>query len=207
MAVVRYVKYLNTRSYLTIAVYEEETKSFMQPPSETLVAFDSFARAYNLTTANVSPYGDWLSLATTVGEANTLFGTRFETFTHPAMSQPLVRTLSVSLPSELAGHVDVVHPTTSFEDPDARLTPLAAGRVGGDKPRRDVPQSCSTTITPACLQALYGIPTTPATEPSNSLFVTAYDFQYAEFLDVSVSHLCWVFACLVCSHIIGSNFL
>ncbi len=41
------------------------------------------------------------------------------------------------------------------------------------------PLSCESAITPACLQALYGIPTTPATESSNVLGVTGLIEQYA----------------------------
>ncbi len=37
-----------------------------------------------------------------------------------------------------------------------------------------IPASCNSTITPACLQALYGIPTTPATQSSNVLGVSSF---------------------------------
>lgn len=98
------------------------------------------------------------------------------------MPKPLVRSLSVSLPSELVGHVDVVHPTTSFAEPDFRLTPIGRSTVK----ERAVPTSCNETITPACLQALYGIPTAPAKEKSSKLFVTGYVDQFAETADLSV---------------------
>jgi hypothetical protein len=37
-----------------------------------------------------------------------------------------------------------------------------------------VPASCATAVTPACLQAIYGIPTTPATQASNRLGVPGF---------------------------------
>lgn len=43
-----------------------------------------------------------------------------------------------------------------------------------------VPSSCSTTVTPACLQAMYGIPTTLATQSSNKIAVTGYIDQYPQ---------------------------
>ena len=38
--------------------------------------------------------------------------------------------------------------------------------------RQGIPASCQKTITPACLQALYGIPVTPANVPSNQIAVS-----------------------------------
>lgn len=49
-----------------------------------------------------------------------------------------------------------------------------------------VPASCSSTITPACLQALYGIPTTPATVSSNKLAVSGFIEQFANQADLRV---------------------
>lgn len=42
-----------------------------------------------------------------------------------------------------------------------------------------VPSSCSTTITPACLQDIYGIPSAPASESSSTLAVSGFIEQYA----------------------------
>lgn len=54
-----------------------------------------------------------------------------------------------------------------------------------------VPASCTTTITPACLQALYGIPATPATHKTNTLGVSGFIDQFANSADlkVPVSHI------------------
>ncbi|KAF9061872.1 subtilisin-like protein [Rhodocollybia butyracea] len=161
----------------------EEVKSFVQPSSETVSAFSSFASANGLTPTVISPNGDWVSITLPVSQANDLFDTQFEVFSHPAMSDTITRTLSVSLPSELVGHVDVIHPTTEFTSPNNRLTPT---RLSVD--RRAVAASCNSSlptgvVTPTCLQELYGIPTTPATE-KNSLLVTAYEDQFAQNADL-----------------------
>lgn len=156
----------------------------MQPSPASVAAVNAFAEANNLKMTSTSPNGDWVSFTTTVGHANTLFGANYETFAHASMAQPIVRTLSVSLPSDLVGHVDVVHPTTSFADPDMRLTPIVTPTMID---KRAVPESCNSTITPSCLQELYGIPATPATEQSNTLLVTAYGGEFAENADVAVS--------------------
>lgn len=49
-----------------------------------------------------------------------------------------------------------------------------------------VPASCATTITPACLQAIYGVPTTAATQSSNTLAVSGYIDQWANEADLKV---------------------
>jgi tripeptidyl-peptidase-1 len=50
---------------------------------------------------------------------------------------------------------------------------------------RAIPASCNTVVNPSCLQAFYGIPATPATQASNSLAVSGFIGQFAEFSDLS----------------------
>lgn len=98
-----------------------------------------------------------------------------------------MRTLSVSLPSELVGHVDVLHPTTEFVDPNPRLTPVTSFSLDKRAPSASCNSSVATgVVTPTCLQDLYGIPTTPATQASNTLLVTGYVGQFAQSADLEV---------------------
>ncbi|KAE9402994.1 family S53 protease-like protein [Gymnopus androsaceus JB14] len=152
----------------------EEVKAFVQPSSETVSAFSAFASA------------NGLEPTLPVSQANQLFAAQFEVFTHPDMPDTITRTLSVSLPSELVGHVDVIHPTTEFTGPNTRLAPTSFISLD----RRAVAASCNSSlpsgvVTPTCLQELYGIPTTPATEKTNSLLVTAYEDEFAQTADLS----------------------
>lgn len=50
---------------------------------------------------------------------------------------------------------------------------------------RAVPASCNSVVTPACLQALYGIPTTLATQSSNKLGVSGFIEQFANQADLT----------------------
>ncbi|KAJ7252344.1 family S53 protease-like protein [Mycena haematopus] len=165
----------------------DEVKAFVQPSPETVAAFDTFASANGLKPTVISPNGDWVSIILPVSQANDLFAAQFEVFTHPSLAENIMRTLSVSLPSELVGHVDVVHPTTEFTDPNPRLAPLTSFSL----PKRTTPPaSCNSNVasgvvTPACLQDLYGIPTTPATEPTNTLLVTGYVGEFAQSSDLA----------------------
>jgi tripeptidyl-peptidase I len=49
-----------------------------------------------------------------------------------------------------------------------------------------IPASCSSTITPACVQALYNVPTTKATQSSNQLGVSGFLDQFANQADLKV---------------------
>ncbi|KAJ6573405.1 family S53 protease-like protein [Mycena vulgaris] len=163
----------------------DEVKTFVQPSPETVSAFTAFATANGLAPTTISPNGDWAVVTLPVHQANTLFNARFEKFTHPALPQAITRTLSVSLPSELVGHIDVIHPTTSFPEPNPRL---AAAVSNPKKPSPNA--SCDTSlatglITPVCLQELYGIPATPATEKTNALLITGYVDDFAQTADLA----------------------
>ncbi|KAK7042012.1 family S53 protease-like protein [Favolaschia claudopus] len=164
---------------------QDEIKSFMAPSADAVNAFNAFASANGLNTSVVSPYGDWISVTLPVSKANTLFGAKYTNFTHSNLAAPITRTLSLSLPAELAPHVQVVHPSTAFTTTQARLAP----RISKREPNATIPAGCDTSdpqnsITPACLQALYNIPTTPATQQNNALLITGYQDQWAETADL-----------------------
>ncbi|KAJ6600476.1 family S53 protease-like protein [Mycena vulgaris] len=173
------------RQWLSI----EDVKSYVQPSPATVAAFTSFASAHGLNSTVISPHGEWVSIALSVAQANALFGAHFEKFSNPEMSTPLTRTLSISLPEELVGHVEVLHPTTAFDRPSMRADRRfsAAERRVRRRRRAVPPDSCKAaddSLTPACLQTLYGIPTTPATQTSSTLVVTGYTEQWAQRADL-----------------------
>lgn len=97
----------------------------------------------------------------------------------------IVRTLEYSLPKDLEADIALVHPTTSFAKrrfgPSSPVfsIPMPNANANFTERANPAPLSCESAITPACLQALYGIPTTPATESSNVLGVTGLIEQYA----------------------------
>lgn len=84
----------------------------------------------------------------------------------------------------------VVSPSFGSGSPSVVSTTSARrSQPRADKTRSDVPASCATAITPSCLQSLYGIPATPATQASNVLGVSAFEGEYASHSDLSVSAL------------------
>ncbi|CAK5281067.1 unnamed protein product [Mycena citricolor] len=175
----------NFRQWLSM----EEIKTYMEPSAETVAAFQAFASANGLNTSSISPNGDWFSITLPVSRANELFDANFELFSHAKLDTQIARTMSVSLPAEIVGIVDVIHPSTSFAEPRIRLAPSPIELSGVPADKRAVASSCDTTvpsgiITPTCLQEIYGIPATRATSKNNSLLVTGYSFEYARKADL-----------------------
>ncbi|KAK7000230.1 family S53 protease-like protein [Favolaschia claudopus] len=168
---------------------QDEVKEFMAPSTDTINAFNTFASVNGLKPSIISPNGDWLSVTLPVSKANNLFGAAYTNFTHPDLPAPIARTLSISLPAELAGHVQVIHPSTAFTAPIARRAPSISRSFPKHKRDATAPADCNTSdsknnITPACLQSLYNIPTTPATHKNNTLLVTGYVEEWAELDDL-----------------------
>ncbi|KAF7329708.1 Family S53 protease-like protein [Mycena kentingensis (nom. inval.)] len=168
----------------------DEIKAFVAPTEESVNAFDAFAAANGLTPSVISPFGEWRTLTMPVSQANKLFAAKFTNYTHADLPAPITRTLSISLPSDLAPHIDVVHPSTAFTNPSPRLTPPSIRFHNALKRDATAPAECDTQnpdndITPACLQALYNIPTTPAAKrDDNALLVTGYVQQWAQIADL-----------------------
>ncbi|TFK32816.1 family S53 protease-like protein [Crucibulum laeve] len=167
---------------------KEEVESFVAPSSESVSLVNEWLSSNGITAQTISPAGDWLQFSIPASKANTLLDADFTVFTHPDTGKQFVRTLSYSIPAALKGHVDLVHPTTTFDNPFVHLpfvsTPkaeIAPSNLEG----RAVPASCATTVTPACLQALYGIPTTKATQSSNVLGVSGFIDQFANQADLT----------------------
>ncbi|CAK5281051.1 unnamed protein product [Mycena citricolor] len=174
----------NFRQWLS----KEEVKTYMAPSSATLSAFNSFASAHGLNTTKVSPYGEWITATVPVAKANEMFDANFELFSHPDLDGKIARTMSVSLPSEMVGVVNVVHPSTAFAPPPFKNAPSLI-QIPVPKLKRGIAASCNTSepngvTTPACLQAVHGIPATPATQANNSLLVTGYVTQHAQKADL-----------------------
>ncbi|KAH8108266.1 family S53 protease-like protein [Phellopilus nigrolimitatus] len=169
---------------------KDEVEEFVKPAPESVSIVNEFLAAQNVTAKSISPAGDWLAFSVPVSKANEMFDADFSVFQHEETGKQSVRTLAYSIPTELQGHLDLVHPTITFENPFAHLpvvsSPLSAtAKEQNLTSRASVPSSCDSTITPACLQALYGIPTTLATENSSTLGVSGFIEQYANQADLT----------------------
>ncbi|KAI0344586.1 family S53 protease [Trametopsis cervina] len=169
---------------------KEEVEDLIRPTQNTLDVVNAWLSENKITAAPLTSAGDWLGFSVTVQQANQMFDTEFSTFRHVASGDLSVRTMAYSIPSDLVGHVELVHPTITFTGPSARL-PIASIPIPAKSPlinanlsSNDVPASCDSIITPACLQALYGIPATPATQSSNTLGVAGFIDEFANEADL-----------------------
>ncbi|KAJ7856132.1 subtilisin-like protein [Mycena olivaceomarginata] len=153
---------------------QDEVKSFVAPSTDAVNAFNAFTSANGLKSSVTSPYGEWVSVSLPVSKANQLFGAKFTNFTHTDLPAPIIRTLSVSLPSELANFVQVVHPTTAFTTPKARL---------GQSIRIDIPNRRRDATAPAECDTSNPNNSIPPHQ-TNALLVSGYEDEWAEIDDL-----------------------
>jgi tripeptidyl-peptidase I len=93
---------------------KEQVEAFVAPKQDTIDAINKFLSENDLKATTASPAGDVLSISVPVSKANELFGAQFDTFKHTETNKETVRTLEYSIPAELKGHLDFVHPTTTY---------------------------------------------------------------------------------------------
>ncbi|KAJ7920814.1 family S53 protease-like protein [Mycena leptocephala] len=167
----------------------EEAKAFMEPTTESLTAVTAWLDSHGLKASVASPYGEWLKVDVPVSKANEMLDANYETFTHIETGKQIIRTLAYSLPADLHAHIEAVHPAVGFGKPLTVSRPIV---TASDRPAVNttilpdaVPASCATTVTPACLQAMYGIPTTLATQKTNSIAVAGFIEQFAQTKDLT----------------------
>ncbi|KAJ6519079.1 family S53 protease [Mycena sanguinolenta] len=161
---------------------KDEVNAYLAPSNEALAAVQNWLSSNNVTAVSSSGAGDWVTATIPVSKANALLGANYETFVHIDSNTSFARTLSVSLPPKVAGHIDVIYPTTAFSKP------LTAGPVVSiPAPRRSSQTADSNDtqfVTPATLQSLYGIPTTPGNQSSNGIAVAGLLGQFAQIADL-----------------------
>ena len=131
----------------------------------------------------ISRGGDWLSISIPVSQANEMLNADFSVYTHDESGTQIVRALQYSIPEDLVDHLQVVHPVTTFLASPPK--PAVSSRSVSLLPKQKRQSACGDYVDPACLQELYGIPTTSATNPEY-LLVTGYNDEYPSDSDTAV---------------------
>ncbi|KAK7439369.1 hypothetical protein VKT23_017593 [Stygiomarasmius scandens] len=166
----------------------DEVKSFAAPTEDTVNAVSQWLQESGVTDFETSgPFGDWISISVPASKADELFDASFEEFVHIESGERFVRTLQYSVPQDLLQHVELVHPTTAFVRPLVKRPVMSVpvpGTANVTERALGAPSSCNSVVTPACLEALYGIPTTRATQSSNKLGVSGFIDQFAQNADL-----------------------
>ncbi|KIK63626.1 hypothetical protein GYMLUDRAFT_40692 [Collybiopsis luxurians FD-317 M1] len=166
---------------------KEQVESFAAPSAETVQVVTEWLSSHNITATPATPAGDWIKFTVPVSTANQLLNTEFSVFNHTESGRISVRTLEYSIPSNLQAQVRAVHPTTSFSGPLRGRSPITAiSAVKSFTPKLEERQSasCNSSITPACLQSLYNIPTDLRFGSSSSIGVSAFSDQNANAADL-----------------------
>ena len=84
------------------------------PSQATKDAVGSWLRDNGLNATTISPAGDWIAINVPVSKANEMLDADFSEFTHIDTGKTFIRTLTYSIPTDLKGQLDFVHPTTVY---------------------------------------------------------------------------------------------
>jgi tripeptidyl-peptidase I len=182
---------------------KEDIETLVAPHPDTVNLVDAWLAAHDVPASDIQRLngGAWLSVPITVGQASRMLNATYSIYQHEDTSEYIVRTTSYSLPKVLHSHVGVVTPTTyfstlrsmrstSFLQP--HIKPLdndieTAPKLVGPASLATVPSSCASTITPACLRALYNTTTyVPQATDVNKLGVAGYLEEFANDADLQV---------------------
>ncbi|KAJ8087301.1 hypothetical protein PM082_006131 [Marasmius tenuissimus] len=166
----------------------DEVKAFAGPNPASIAAVSQWLSDNGASDVKTTgPFEDWIDFTVPVSTADSLLQTNFESFVHVPTGEKLVRTLQYSIPQDLVEHIELVHPTTTFvkslSRPGPKISiPITPSNI--TERANPAPSSCNSVVTPACLEALYGIPTTRATQSSNKLGVSGFIQQFANQADL-----------------------
>lgn len=149
-------------------------EELVAPHADTVDVVDSWLTAHgvdlssNVTRNNA---GDLISVVLPLSKVESMLSTKYHIYKHKRTSEKIVRTLSYSLPRDLHDHIDMIQPTTMFdnmrkmhatshvnkEGSTSKLTAaeLAALPDVNGPNGQQIAASCNTTVTPTCLMQLY----------------------------------------------------
>lgn len=174
-------------------------KSYTSASPHSLAAVIEWLAEYGITDVQLeSIVHDYLTFSAPVHTANNLFDTDFHSFVHIPSGKRAIRTLQYSIPRDLASHINVIHPTTSFDLAKPLSISVSYGKRSSESSILN--SSCADTITPQCLQDLYDIPATPATQLSNRIAVPGmieYWAQVSEPTFIPRLNLKWYFCSML----------
>ncbi|KAH8104065.1 peptidase S8/S53 domain-containing protein [Cristinia sonorae] len=181
---------------------KEEVEALVAPHPDTVALVDSWLADHGVNPASVEREngGSWVTVKVTIEQASRMLNATYGVYRHDTTSDYVVRTTSYSLPRILHDHIGVVTPTTYFStmrsmkatsflqphieplhDGDADIARLLVNPGS----LATVPSSCSTTITPACLRALYNTSTyVPRATNTNKIGVAGYLNEFANTADL-----------------------
>ena len=172
----------------------------MAPHPDSVEAVNSWLEFHDIDPLNSvyrSSSGDWVTLRVPVDLAEKMLSAKYNIYRHTTSGEEVVRTLSYSIPKELHDHIDVISPCTYFGTLRSMrvtsfLQPTLHNIVQDTSSVSEgtLAPSCNTTITPACLRALYNTSSyVPVSTNVNKLAVANYLDNFANYADLQVGNL------------------
>ncbi|KAG6910772.1 hypothetical protein DXG01_007659 [Tephrocybe rancida] len=176
----------------------EEVDELIAPHPDSVSAVDDWLRSHDIHDNDVirSSAGDWLTLTLPVRLVEKMLDTKYHVWKHED-GDSVVRTTAYSLPETLHDHIDVIQPTTMFGQlrgmrstivwsDEAEASPLAKdlAPIINTATGIAVDASCNTTITVKCLQQLYNAVGLTSHARGNSIGITGYLEEFANFQDL-----------------------
>jgi tripeptidyl-peptidase I len=174
----------------------DQVRSYAAPSSDSVTAVTSWLESQNIFATITGAFNEYLSFNIPVSKANDLLNAKYTNFTYTSSSETwALYTYSYSIPEDLLEHISLVHPANSFAPPLSRSGRIQSTFYPSSQTRRasdprivtranSAPASCETLVPPSCLQALYGIPSEPATQSTNRLGVGSPQSNWAEEADL-----------------------
>ncbi|KAB5591885.1 Tripeptidyl-peptidase I [Ceratobasidium theobromae] len=186
---------------------KSEVDELVAPRRETVQSVEGWLDSHGVAVVGRSSAGDWIHVTIPVSRAEQMLNTKYNIYRHTSGSH-IVRSESYALPRSLDSHIDVIQPTTFFGSINERDRAGSSSSLerrastvfvlpnikepGLDQVEDDVgkitaavPSSCGSTITPACLRALYRTNSyVPTAGSSNTIGITGYLDQYANEADL-----------------------
>ncbi|RPD54225.1 family S53 protease-like protein [Lentinus tigrinus ALCF2SS1-7] len=180
-------KSANYGKYLSKA----EVEAFVAPKPDSVKAVTDWLGQHNIHSQTVSPSGDMLRIDVPVSTANTLLAANFTVFKDQSSNVTLTRTLSVTIPDDVAPYLEFIYPTTQFITPLQPKNPHFEVVTLPPKSKRQLPDFCAFDVIPQCLEGYYHIPSAPANATGNSIGVSGYLDEIPSEQDLQIFFDAW----------------
>ncbi|KAL2865847.1 S53 family peptidase [Aspergillus lucknowensis] len=160
----------------------DDVRAFLRPSNHTMEQILSWIGSEDIPSEAIDSHGNWIEVTMPVSRAESLLRTKFHRYFHRKTHRHTIRTLSYSVPRDIRPYIQLIQPTTRFEQPAAQMArpifePVAATFD-------DLTSNCTSLVTPDCLRELYGLYDTSAEpDPRNRLGISGYLEQYARYSD------------------------
>ncbi len=149
-------------------------EELVTPHADTVDAVDNWLISHGVDPSSDvtrNGAGDWINIRLPLSKVESMLSTTYHIYKHKRTSEKIVRTLSYSLPRDLHDHIDLIQPTTMFDnmrkmhatshvnkvDPSSKLTAAELAALPGvtGPNGQQIAASCNNTVTPTCLMQLY----------------------------------------------------